>query len=98
MFATTGLKPAKSYGFSTGTVSAVSSAPITLGIRTLRLVASANPAWVTIGNSPTATATTSFLLPLNTPEYFQCSGSGTEKVAALQNTGAGSVNITEMTS
>jgi hypothetical protein len=91
------MKPLKSYNITTGTVSAVSSAPITVGVGTVRLVATGNPAWVTIGNSPTAAATTSFLIPVNFPEYFRCAGNGVEKVAAIQNTGAGSVNVTEMT-
>jgi hypothetical protein len=97
MFATTGLKPATCYAITTGTVAAQSTNPITVGIRTVRL-ASTQAAWVTIGNGPTATATTSVYIPANVPEYFQCSGSGNEKVSALQVSASGSVNITEMTS
>lgn len=98
MFATTGLKPGLSYGINTGTVSAVaSSTPISLGIRTVRVVATQNT-WVAIGPSPTATATTSVYLPASAAEYFQCSGSGNEKIAALEVTTTGQFNVTEMTS
>jgi hypothetical protein len=50
---------------------------------------------IAVGDNPTATAT-SALLPVQWPEYIKCSPG--QKIAVLgNNTGTGSVNVTELT-
>ena len=50
---------------------------------------------IAVGENPTATAT-SALLPVQWPEYFKCSPG--QKIAVLgNNTGTGTVNVTELT-
>lgn len=50
-------------------------------------------AWVTIDNSPTATATTSTFMAGGGAEYFSVTPG--QKVSAIQSTAAGTLNVTE---
>src|SRR5262245_13129205 len=61
----------------------------------IRLVSNA-ACWVSFGTNPTAVASgsASILLPAGVPEYFWVARG--EKVAVIQDTGAGSLNIAEM--
>jgi hypothetical protein len=92
---THGLKPSISYNITTAGTSVAASAPVTLGIRVVRVVATTD-SWIAINNGGVATTSSTFL-PAKWPEYFQCAGNGTETVAAIDNGGTGTVNITEMT-
>lgn len=62
--------------------------------RQVRVCAISNACYVSIGGNPTATAN-SVLLPVGRPEYFTVTPG--QKLATLQNTGAGTLSITEMT-
>lgn len=72
-------------------------APITTPNNTLhvRLVGTAD-CWVSFGANPTAAIAgiSSILLPAGVPEYFWVYPG--EKVAVIQNVGAGSLNIAEL--
>ena len=59
----------------------------------MRLVSTVD-CWVTIGTSPTATATASGFLPAGTVEYAAVRSGA--KVAVIQNAAAGILNITEI--
>jgi hypothetical protein len=90
------LKAGNAYVVAVGASSAQSAANTAVGVRVVRLCATV-ACWVEFGPNPTATATTSSYLPANFPEYFVVAGNGTEKVAVIQASAAGSLSITEMT-
>jgi hypothetical protein len=50
---------------------------------------------ITFGASPTATTSSTFL-PANQVEYFKVPVPGTSKLAAIQNSAAGTLYVTEM--
>lgn len=90
----------QSAAFSTGPMNTYSQAlntPITSPNNTthIRLVGTAD-CWVSFGANPTAAIAgiSSILLPAGIPEYFWVYPG--EKVAVIQNVGAGSLNIAEM--
>jgi len=63
----------------------------------VRVVATSN-CWISFGAAPTAVAsgTASIYLPLATPEYFFVNAG--EKIAVIQDSGAGLLNIAELVS
>jgi hypothetical protein len=89
----------QSAAFSTGPVGAyaagpVSGVPISTPNNTshVRLVATSD-CFVVFGANPTAAAATGMLLVAMTPEYFWVSPG--EKLAVIQSSAAGTLNITE---
>ena len=94
-----GVASVQSLAFSTGPVGSyavgpVSGVPITTPNNTLhvRLVATSD-CYVAFGANPTAVVGTSMLIPAMTPEYFWVLPG--EKLAVLQASAAGTLNITE---
>lgn len=89
----------QSAAFSTGPVGTYvnTGVPVSTPNNTshIRLVATAD-CWVSFGANPTAASggVTSILLPAGVPEYFWVLPG--EKVAVIQNVGAGSLNIAEL--
>ena len=81
----------------TNTYSQPLNTPITTPNNTthVRLVATAD-CWVSFGANPTAAVggISSILLPAGVPEYFWVLPG--EKIAVIQNVGAGSLNIAEL--
>jgi hypothetical protein len=75
---------------TTGSSSAQSGAAPSAGVRAVRLVVATAAARVRIGSDPTAVAADT-LLPVGVPEVFVI-GEG-EKVAAIQDSAAGKVNV-----
>ncbi len=61
----------------------------------IRVVATAG-CWIALGANPTAAVggATSFYLPANTPEYFWVVPG--ERLAVIQDTAAGSLNVAEL--
>lgn len=90
------LRPLTSYNITTSATSAASSAATAAGVQYVRLVTTA-ACWVKFGVTPTADKTTSAYLPAGVPEYFMVPASGAFKVAAVQDSATGTLNITEMT-
>lgn len=91
-----GLKPGLSYNLAITTTTAVTTNPISVGVRVLRVVSTVNARFV-IGLAPVAAgAFTCEYLPAAAVEYVQCSGDGIDKIAAVANAGSGTFNITEM--
>ena len=85
--------------FSTGPVGSYSTtgAPVTSPNNTMhvRLVATSD-CWVSFGANPTAAvaSTAAILLPAGVPEYFWVYPG--ERLAVIQNSAAGSLNIAEL--
>jgi hypothetical protein len=77
-----------------GTTSAASTNPVPTGVAAVRLLAS-TACYVKLGTSPTADTTTSFMLAPNFPEIFTIRPG--EKVAVIQVSASGTLNITELT-
>jgi hypothetical protein len=77
---------------TTGAGSA-STAPFGEQTRQIRVAVIGNACYIAIGETPTATSN-SPMLPVNTVDYFTVTPG--QKLAALQNTGAGTLSITEM--
>ena len=77
------------------TTSASSQQSAAFGAQTyqIRVCVIANPCWIKIGDNPTATANDT-LLPVNSIEYFTVTPG--QKLAVLQQTGAGTLSITEI--
>lgn len=59
----------------------------------IRLISTTN-CWVVFGANPTATSTTGMYLPALSPEYFWVVRG--EKVAVIQDTAGGTLNISEL--
>ena len=89
-----GMRPGLSYQIALGAASVAATNPITAGIRHVRLVSTVACS-VDISNHATASLTTSLYLPAAWPEYFECGGNGTDKVAAIGT--SGTLTVTEMT-
>jgi hypothetical protein len=90
------LRPLVSYNITTSATSAASAAATTVGVCYVRLAATA-ACWVKFAATPVADKTTSVYLPAGVPEYVKVPASGVYKVAAIQDSAAGTLNITEMT-
>lgn len=86
-------RPATSYNVAIGATSAASSNAFPFGVTVVRLIATSD-CYVKFAASPTADTTTSLLLKNNVAEYFHCVAGN--KVAVIQATAAGSLNVTEM--
>jgi len=70
------------------------ASPFQQNTQHVRLVSTTN-CWVSFGASPTAAmGSNSIYLPANTPEYFYVNPG--EKVAVIQDTAAGTLNIAEL--
>jgi hypothetical protein len=91
-----GLKPALSYNLALTVTAATTPNTVTQGTRVLRLISTVSAKFV-LNATPVAGGLISVYLPINVPEYIQCSGSGDEKIAAFATAGTGTLNITEMT-
>jgi hypothetical protein len=61
----------------------------------VRVATSTQPAWFTIGGTPTATTTASSVIPAGWVEDFDCLPG--QKAAALEAGTAGTISITELT-
>ena len=79
----------------TVTASSVQSTAVATGVTILRLAnGSAAHCHFAIGASPTASVTTSAMLPANAVEYVACAGG--DKVAVIRGATATSVSITQI--
>lgn len=93
-----GAASTQSAAFGTGMIGSYNAdgTPITTPNQTqhVRLVAT-SACWVAFGSNPTAAASTSpsIYLPAGTPEYFWVVAG--EKIAVIQDSSAGSLNIGE---
>jgi hypothetical protein len=91
------MKPALGYVVAVGAASVTQAAPVSFGVDTVRLCSTA-ACWVKLGTAPvTADKTTSSYLPANWVQYFSVSGQGKESFAVIQDSGAGTLSIMEMT-
>lgn len=79
----------------TVTASSVQSTAVAADCTIVRLANSSTaPAFFTIGSNPTATTTTSAMLPANAVEYVEVSGG--DKVAVIRGATATDVSITQI--
>ena len=79
----------------TVTASSVQSTAVAANCTIVRLAnASTAPAFFTIGSNPTATTTTSAMLPANAVEYVEVTGG--DKVAVIRGATATDVSITQI--
>jgi hypothetical protein len=85
--------PSTTQTISVGATSAATTNPVSSYINVVRLISTTN-CHVVIAKAPTATAS-SMYLAANREEYFVIKPG--EKVAAIQDTAAGTLYVTEMT-
>lgn len=80
---------------SVGAASAAVTNGVSANIHDVRVVSTTN-CWVTFGTAPTASAAAgSIYLPAGVVEYFHVSPG--QKLAAIQDSGSGTLSLAEMT-
>lgn len=84
--------PSTTQTITTSGTSAATSSAVATSTRLVRIVATKD-VHITFASAPTATTSSPFL-PANQVEYFKITGG--HKVAAIQNSEAGVVYVTEM--
>jgi hypothetical protein len=89
------LLPSTSQTVAIGASSAATANVLTRGVVVIRVVSTAN-CFVRIGTgTPTATTADTFV-PAFTPEYFRVDATSGIRVAVIQQSGSGSLYVTEM--